>query len=42
VKEIEEEKRNAFYLLEEATRSAVFELQYQVPILKLLAIEGAR
>jgi len=39
---MEEEKRNAFHLLDESTRLAVLKLEYHVPILKLLAIEGAR
>jgi hypothetical protein len=37
VKELEESKRNSFILLEKETTRAVIELQYQVPLLKMLA-----
>jgi hypothetical protein len=41
MKQIEEEKRDALPLLDSTTRTWVLDLQYRIPLLKLLAIEGA-
>jgi len=40
--QFEEEKRNSFILLNEETKEILLEMQYHVPLLKLLAIQGAK
>ncbi len=40
-KEYENEKREAFFLLDDNTRIVMLELQFQLPIIKMFAIEGA-
>lgn len=40
-KEYDNHRREAFFLLDESTRLIMLELQFQLPIIKMLALEGA-
>ena len=40
--EMQEERRDALFFLNEATREMVLRNQYDLPFVKLLAIDGAK
>lgn len=42
IRELEEQKRNSFVLLNKETSAAIEQLKFQVPLLRMLALDGAR